>query len=260
MKRASLRITTLLLFFMVLLFCVPCGYGQAAQRRKQAVQYAVTFRLPLSQDLNGVDGYLELRQDARVTAKLSAVLWGRGDINFEDDPQLAMFKSEPPHNAVIEIVNRAGEVLEARKLERPLGKLRTTQLYGDSRLTYLLTVDYSAGFGSYSGPITNLVEINSGHMRWIQSTDAKTGSTGTISLMESLKTTWRFVEAPDGKGKQVWFAQCRPNWSEPVNADPDFRTTYARIYFDGTKWLLVKRIVRGLSEFDQRFPSRKHFP
>src|SRR5207248_8089345 len=137
--------------------------------------------------------------------------------------------------------------------------LRTAQLYGDSRLTYLLTVDYSAGFGSYSGSITSLVEVKSGRLRWVESTDAKTGNTGKIRLMESLKTTWKFVDAPDGKGKQILFAQCRPDWSS-VKDDPDFTTTYARFYFDGAKWLIIKRTVKGLSEFDQGFPSRKYFP
>jgi hypothetical protein len=202
---------------------------------------------------------LELRQDARLTLKLSGLLWDAGDVNIGDDPELAMFKSEPPRNAAIQVVDQSGKVLEEKRLDRPLAKLRTAQLYGDSRLTYLLTVDYSAGFGSYSGPITNLVEVKSGHLHWVESTETKTGSTGTISLMESLKTTWKFVDAPDGKGKQILFTQCRPDWSS-VKDDPDFRTTYARFYFDGTKWLVIERTVKGISEFDQGFPSRKHFP
>jgi hypothetical protein len=209
---------------------------------------------------NGVNGYLEVLQDPRITPKLRSLLWSTGDTNIEDNPELEMFKSEPPRNAVIQIVNRAGKVMEAKNLERPLAKLQTAQLYTDSRLTYLLTVDYSAGFGSYSGPITSLAEVKGGHLQWVESTDAKTGKTGEISLMESLKTTWKFVNAPDGKGKQILLAQCRPNWSASPNDDPDFRTTYARFYFDGSKWLVVERTVKGLSEFDQGFPSRKHFP
>jgi hypothetical protein len=249
-----------LLLLLALALSVPCGYGQTVQPQDPAAaRDAIAFRLPLSRVSNGVDGDLELHQDARLTLKLSSRLWGTGDINIDDDPELAMFKTEPPRNAVIQIVDQSGKVLESKRLERPLAKLRTAQLYGDSRLTYLLTVDYSAGFGSYSGPITNLVEVKSGHLQWVESTEIKTGSTGTISLMESLKTTWKFVDAPDGKGKQILLARCRPDWSSDKD-DPDFRTTYARYYFDGTKWLAIERTVKGLSEFDQGFPSRKHFP
>lgn len=146
-----------------------------------------------------------------------------------------------------------------KRLERPLAKLRKVQLYGDSKLTYLLTVNYSAGFGSYSGPITNLVEVKNGRLRWVASIEAKTRRTGKISLMESLKTTWKLVDASDGKGKQILFAQCRPDWSS-VKDDPDFTTTYARFYFDGTQWLTKERTVKGISEFDQGFPRRKYFP
>jgi hypothetical protein len=260
MTRTRLRITTLLLFFIILVLPLPCGYGQTVQPQEQpAARYAIAFRLPLSQGSNDVDGYLEVRQDSRLTPKLSALLWGTGNVNVDDDPELAVFKSEPLRNASIRIVDRAGKVIDEQGLERPLAKLRTAQLYGDSRVTYLLTVDFSAGFGSYSGPITSLVEVKSGRLQWVESTEAKTGSTGKISLMESLKTTWKFVDAPDGKGKQILLAQCRPDWSS-VKDDPDFTTTYARFYFDGTKWLVVKRTVKGLSEFDQGFPSRKYFP
>ncbi len=258
MTGTPLRIATLLAFSLVL--PVPCGNAQIAQPRERATQYAIAYRLPLTQTSSGVDGHLEVLQDSRLTLKLSGLVWGTGDTNLDDDPVLAIFKSEPPHNAVIQIVDRAGKVLEAKELERPLAKLRTAHLYADSRLTYLLTVDYSAGFGSYSGPITTLVEVKGGHLHWVESTEVTTGKKGEISLMESLKTTWKFVAAPDGKGKQILLAQCRPNWSAPLNGDQDFRTTYARFYFDGSKWLVAERIVKGLSEFDQGFPSRRHFP
>lgn len=138
---------------------------------------------------------MELRQDARLTPKLNARLWGTGDVNIDEEPDLAGPKTEPPRNSAVQIVDLAGKVLEVKQLERPLAKLRSAQLYGDSRLTYLLTVDYSAGFGSYSGPITSLVEVTSGLLRWVESTEAETGKTGEISLMESLKTTWKFVDA-----------------------------------------------------------------
>jgi hypothetical protein len=260
MKRTALPITILLLLFLVIGSWAPYGYGQAVPPQKQAAQDAIAFRLPLSQSTNGVDGYLELRQDARLTAKLRSSLWGMGDINFDDDPDLANFKTEPLRKAVIQVVDRSGKVLESKKQERPLGKLRTTQLYADSTLTYLLTIDYSAGFGSYSGPITELIEVKNGHMRWVEATDLKTGKSDEISLMESLKTAWKLVDAPDGKGKQILLAQCRPNWSAPLDADPDFRITYARFYFNGSKWILAQRTVKGFTEFEEGFPSRKRFP
>jgi hypothetical protein len=104
-----------------------------------------------------------------------------------------------------------------------------------------------------------LVEVESGRLRWIKATDIQTGKAGEISLMESLKTTWKLVDAPDGKGKQILLAECRPDWSS-VKDDPNFTTQYARFYFDGTKWLARVRTVKGSSEFEQDFPNRKNFP
>ena len=101
--------------------------------------------------------------------------------------------------------------------------------------------------------------MRGGRLLWVESTEPKTGKTGEISLMESLKTTWKLVDAPDGKGRQILLAQCRPDWSS-VKDDPGFTTTYARLYSDGTKWLTKERTVKGLSEFDQGFPNRKNFP
>jgi len=248
------------LFVWVLGLFVPSDYGQAVPLSAQAAaRYATAFKLPLTKASNGIDGYLRVRQDARLTPKLRDLLWGAGGTNIDDDPRLAIFKQEPPRSAVIQVVDRAGKVLQAKTLERPLAKLQTVRLYGDSKLTYLLTVDYSAGFGSYSGPITSLWEVRSGQMARVEATDAKKGSTGEISLMESLKTTWKLVDLPSGKGKQILFAQCRPDW-DSLNDDPNFTTTYARFYFDGTKWLVVEKTVKEFSEFDQGFPSRKQFP
>ena len=253
-------ITTFLPFFLFFALHLVWGFGHKLQPpQEQTTPYETVFRFPLTQRANGVDGYLELRQDRRLSPKLSGLLWGTGDVNIDDNPELATFKSERPRDAAIQVVDRAGKVLEVTRLARPLAKLRKVQLYGDSKLTYLLTVDYSAGFGSYSGPITNLVEVKGGHLLWVESIEAKTRRTGKISLMDSLKTIWKLVDAPDGKGKQILFAQCRPDWSS-VKDDPDFTTTYARIYFDGTTWLTKERTVKGISEFDQGFPSRKYFP
>jgi hypothetical protein len=183
--RTQPRISFVLLHFALSLFCLGGCFAQGFTNGAQAPpppQYKTTARLPLSQASSGIDGYLELLQDARLTPELTGLIWGTGDINIDDDPKLADFRSNPPHNGAIQVVDRAGKILEVKNLERPLAKLRSAQLYGDARLTYLLTVDYSAGFGSYSGPITSLVEVKNGHLLWLKSTEPGTGKTGEIRL------------------------------------------------------------------------------
>jgi len=66
-----------ILLLLALLLSVPCGHGQTVQLQEPAAaEYAIAFRLPLSRISNGVDGNLELLQDARLTLKLSSLLWG----------------------------------------------------------------------------------------------------------------------------------------------------------------------------------------
>ena len=60
--------------------------------------------------------------------RLIGLLWGTGDVNIEDDPELAAFKSDPLRNGILQVVDQGGKVLEVEKLERPLAKLQVTQL------------------------------------------------------------------------------------------------------------------------------------
>jgi hypothetical protein len=215
--------------------------------------------MPLSLSVNHLDGELRLLVDSRLTPKLRQDMWETSalDVSVGDDQQLAAFKSVPPRNALVQIVSKDGAVVEAKELERPLVKLTSAKLYGDSRLTYIVTVDYSAGFGSYSGPITFLVEVPDRHLKWIEATDEKTGVKKQISLMTSLKTTWEWINSPDGKGKQILHAACRPT---AFGDNHDFTISYTRFYFDGTKWIELSRSRKGYSDFEDGFPERNQFP
>lgn len=243
------------------LLCLPFLYGQTIPHQERGSgQYSVVLRMPLTKGANGVDGELVLLDDARLTPKLLDLMWGTGGIDIDDDPALAIFKNDLPHNAVIQIMARDGSVVDRLELERALVKLQTTKLYGNSKITYLVMVDYSAGFGSYSGPVTLPLEVGDGHLRWLEATQAKTGHTEQIELMNSLKTVWKFVDSADGKGKLILHAACRPDFNSKAKDDSAFTITYTRYYFDGTKWMYVDRKVQGFSEFEEGFPPRKLFP
>ena len=208
------------------MFFVASLFGQTTSHREARTgRYSVVVRLPLSQNADGIDGYVELLDDSRLTPNIRKQAWQTGEFEGEIDadsgPDLQPFKNEPPSNALIQIVGLDRRVIETKTLD-PLAKLQAARLYGSSKLTYLLTVDYSAGFGSYSGPITDLVEMNGGHMRWVEATDARTGHSGEISLMSSLKTTWKLVDAPHEKGREILVAACRPDWKAKLNENQNF--------------------------------------
>ena len=139
--------------------CLPGKQLNLANHPQRGIQLRFDCTL---HELDGIDGYLLLTQDERLTLKLAERLWGIGDVDIDDDPKLKTFKDEPLRNAMIQIVDHAGQVVDSKDLEAPLARLQSAQLHGNSSLTYLLTVDYSAGFGSYCGPITTLLRSRVG--------------------------------------------------------------------------------------------------
>lgn len=217
----------------------------------------VVVKEPLSLQANGINGMLELLQDARLTPKLIEQMWGTGGVDIDDDPTLAMFRNDAPLNAELRLVSTDGKLVQREPIERPLVRLKEIHLYGDGPINYQVTVDYSAGFGSYSGPITSFVEVRKGHFNWIEAS-GETGKLEKIALMESLKTTWKQVPAQAGRASQFLEASCRPK--DFGSNDPKFQITYKRIYFDGKQWRSIARIVNGFTEFDNGFPPRRMFP
>ena len=230
------------------------AFGQATSHH---LQLSLKAKQPLSQAANGVDGELELWQDSRLTPKLSQSMWGTGGIDIDDDPVETIFKKEPPHDAELRLVNHDGKVLQREPLERSLAHLKATYLYGDKRISYEVTVDYSAGFGSYSGPITTFVEVHDAHLSWVEATDTD-GKSERLTLMQSLKTAWKQVPRANGKAAQFLEASCRPK--DFGSSEPTFQITYKHYFFDGKQWKSLVRTQDGFTEFDNGFPQRSLFP
>ena len=255
---------------MILVMLVPLLNGQTATHPLSLTpKYVVVAQLPLSQSENQIDGKLQILEDARLTPPLRKALWGTGGVDIDEDPSLAEFKADPPHNAMVRIVTSKGVVVQTFPLERSLVRLETVKLYGTPHLTYLITVDYSAGFGSYSGPVTMPLEVRNGRLQWLKATEKTNGKEYQIELMRSLKTVWKIVDSPSGAGKEILHAMCRPDLERPVftssdasqqTTDKDFIVTYARYYFDGSHWISVKRTQHRYTDFEEGFPSRIHFP
>jgi hypothetical protein len=261
--------TRTLSLYIILAMLVPLLNGQTATRPGSITpKYVVVAQLPLSQSENQIDGKLQILEDARLTPPLRKALWGSGDVNVEEDPSLAEFKADPPHNAMVRVVARKG-VVQTFPLERSLVRLEAAKLYGTPHLTYLVTVDYSAGFGSYNGPVTMPLEVRNGRLQWLKATEKANGKEYQIELMRSLKTVWKIVDSPSGAGKEILYAMCRPDLKRPVftssdanpqTTDDDFILTYARYYFDGYHWIRVKRTQHRYTDFEEGFPGHSLFP
>jgi hypothetical protein len=234
-------------------------FGQTVATHDKASEskYVVSDRQSLLLRANGVAGELQLLIDSRLTPKLLNEAWGTGDVDG-DDPDFAI-KTEGPRNAVVRIVGIDDSVIESQALERPLAKLEKAKLYGDSKLTYLVTVDYSAGFGSYSGPVTLPLEVEEGHLKWLQAVKKGTNQREQIRLMNSLKTVWKFSDPKSGQRREIFRAACRPDFKSG-DTEPKFTITYTHYSFNGVEWVYSERVVPGFEEFEDGFPKRSLFP
>lgn len=208
---------------------------------------AVYARLSLTKQTDGIDGELQVLQDGRLTPSLRGKLWETGDAGAD---------AASLRHASIRLVRSDGSLVQSEELEHPLARLECVHLYADRRSTCLVTVDYSAGFGSYSGPATFLLEIKSGRLSWIEAKDTRTGRTQRISLADTLKSAWKIVGARTGSGKDLLQALCRPD----IDIEGGFKMIYIRYFYDGNVWQERVRETSGFSEFEDGFPEMKLFP
>jgi uncharacterized protein YaaW (UPF0174 family) len=206
--------------------------------------------MSLSKLQNGIDGALQLLEDARITPELRTRCWQTGSDVIESE-------KFPARNAILRTVDRDGTVVDERQLERPLAKVAKDQLYGTAKSTYLITVDYTFSMGTYSGPITFFVEVSSGRLRWLDAVEPATGKRDQISLMMSPKSVWKFTDSSEGDGKDILKASCNPDQNGEFDS---FTTSYIRFHFDGKNWIRLERKEKGFAEFDEVFPGKALFP
>ena len=216
----------------------------------------VLKRERLNKELNGVDGWVQVMIDARLSEKLRKEMWGVGDwalVMSEGDPQYKVFSAIPPQNAEVQIADLDGKLLAKEILERPLATIEQAKLQSD-RPTFLVTVDYSTGMGSYAGPATLLLDVVNAKPRWLEATSSETGKRSVIRLPKTLKSSWMLK--PSGAQKDILQVLCRPD-----DFGGTFSVTYIRYHFGGRAgWQMRERMKKGIWESDEPFPEAMQFP
>ncbi|MBI2566628.1 MAG: hypothetical protein HYV63_06310 [Candidatus Schekmanbacteria bacterium] len=232
------------------------------QPTPDAARLAVMQTVALPAAAHGLDGRLELLADTRLTAALRDELWGTGGEGEEPGSgapaswRAAGFASVVDlQPAMLQTVDSAGAVRDRWPLERPLARIEAETLAVPGLTAWLVTVDYTTAFGSYSGPITFLFAVQDGRLRGLEAAD-ESGATVPISLMRSLKTDWRLVPRRGGDGQDIVSVATRPNLEQPGS----FVVMYRRISFDGNRWTRRLRLEAGFWEADGDFPPLEKFP
>jgi hypothetical protein len=236
------------MWFVVVLIA-PLRGAQTEGQERIIVQTQV-----LRQEANGVSGTLQLLLDTRLTAPVREELWGVGDWSLVLAPESATYKAfanRPPINALLRVVDVNGSVVSKRELERPLAKLEEWDSVSSRNRWFLLTEDLSAGFGSYSGRATNLVEVKRGSIHEVEALDSDSHRKERFRLMKALRSDWRITRRDSGG--EILSVSSHPKDSL------GFVTEYLRYSYDGHQWQVFKREVAGSWTSDEPFPQRAAF-
>jgi hypothetical protein len=236
---------------MVTAFCVAGASSTYAQPQTHSVAQVYV----LHRETNGIDGTLQLLMDSRLTPPLREELWGRGEWWFVLSPDSKSFKefsALPPRDAKLGVRDERKRLVADRNLERPLAKMARWGYAGVGELGYLITVDYSAGFGSYSGPATSLLRVVNSALLDVRAVDPASGQEVHFRLMKALKSDWKMKAT--GNMLEILSFFCRPT------QNGQFRLEYIRYSFDGSRWLEYKKSENGYWESDEPFPPRSAFP
>jgi hypothetical protein len=222
----------------------------------------VVSTLTLTAASDGFNGKLELLEDARLTPALEKKLWGSGGPEMaldENDPRYKDLTTNLLLNAVLRLKDTHGKTVAQSELEREQARIRFERLH-PGRRAILVTTDLSAGAGSYSGPLTELMTVAGGRLKTVVARDAESGESEPIRLMITLKTAWKLVPAAGARNnlEDILEVACRPDVdAEDAN---DFLVTYMRYHWDGKGWIVLTRKVHGLWEDDNGFPAPDQFP
>lgn len=135
------------------------------------------------------------------------------------------------------IVDQRLRILYSERLGRESARLDRVFLYQDrSKPTFVLTRDYSIGWGSYNGPISYFLEVSGNGIRYIL----------PHGLITSLKTTWAIV--PTNTASEILSKKCRPDFDKSDSGSLEFKVIYERFAFQDGSWHTTLREQSGFWE------------
>ena len=215
--------------------------------------YTVYQSLPVDFPDAGITGFVQILQDSRVTKEYRAGLGMSADPENSVGPDSQLLKSikdAPLKNGRLRLVDRKGDVISTESIGEPLATIKLDHLHATMLPTFLVSVDYGIGMGSYAGPTTTLVEVRGGRL-----------INFPVVFGQSLKSGWQIVPALNGDGKEIEVVQCHPNFKNPRWEDKnEFVVVYTTYRFTNGSWLPESSEKLGFWENDNGWPPRSAFP
>jgi hypothetical protein len=159
-------------------------------------------------------------------------------------------------NAKLVLRDASGKELDSKLLDEPLATIDVSELEG-GKPVFLLTIDYSIGWGSYNGPVASLLTVTGGKLSFIEFKDAKSGTREPFRMMDSLKNASKILDS-----KNILKVSCHPDFDNPKNTadNLEFSIDYAHYSWENGIWVCRSKTVSGFWENEGDFPDRNLFP
>jgi hypothetical protein len=202
---------------------------------------------------SGIAGTLQILQDKRVIGEFRQA-WGcTANPTMalgRDHPFSLALRAHPLQNGRIRLTDSKTHILAIDSFDEPLAKVDIVYLYGSRFPTYLVTVDYGICIGSYSGPVTTLMEVRNGKLIDIP-----------IFLRSSVTDGWKIVARAGDRAKEIEVVQSYPKDENPTFArDTKFEIDYSTYRFVDGVWRKKSIKTVGEWEVDEGWPPRSAFP
>jgi len=233
--------------------------AHAAPTQPRNPDYIADQKILLTKKIDGIDASLEIWRDKRLSA---------ADINLmrehdpDNDPTRSLkFKITPVRPAIVVLTSSGSgdsHTIQSLPLEKSYATINDKYIDGLHKRIFLVTQDFGIAFGSYNGPITQLLEVRGNSINWVKALNKNSNTNVQMSLLRSLKSAWNF----DPKTNDILQIRCRPSDSPET-----FVTYFSRYHYDDRGWTLITRsepmyweAEDGDRELGTSLPDLKKFP
>jgi hypothetical protein len=238
----------------VALFLVLAPAAFAAEPAVPA-GYAVHRSLSLDPAANGIDGTLQILEDARITPALRQDMWRQTTdtdlILAANDPLRRALAKTPLQPAHLRLVDGTGKVVADQAFDVPLADIDRQQLH-EGAPTFLVTADHSVGLGSYAGLETVLMAVDHGQL-------VPEPLPGRKALASSLKNAWKITDDKTpgaGSAKAIQVVACHPNYAnKDWAATNEFVVELTTYRYAGGAWHGTTASLKGYWESDGDWPD-----
>lgn len=220
-----------------------------------AAQEVQVMRLPLDKRTHGIEGWVVLRTDSRITPAMAIPLQDYQWFGFGEPPPVRPpVTSAPLADAELRLEDKAGREMVSMPLGSPFAALSAVPLLPDKGRAFVLEVS-NGGFGQFTGTLGRPFAVEAGRLSFLVAVGPSDAPAGDIVLTRAPRTGWLVLPAAAGRPGELLQATCLPGGG---GAD-GFAEILTAWRWDGV-WRRHERRGRGYCNWAPGLPALSAFP